>query len=171
MPYPFAGGDVLDAGTLNAIYEGTLGKPVGRAVQSAAQTITDNGASALPITFATEDYDTAGAHDVSTNTSRVTPNKAGYYRFVGIAHISPLTTAVTIGAVILKNGAPQPSWDRIGPGTGSGSRTAQAIAMLPMNGTTDYAEVGVFQDSAGNVTTSVAGSFTSTLEWEFVRPL
>jgi len=143
-------------------------KPIGRLVASGTQSIPDNVATALM--FTTEDIDTHGFHDTTTNTSRVTPNVPGYYRFYGCYFSGAITTPSTRAAYFRKNGT-----TAIAPGPRDVgytiSSSKECTALIAMNGTTDYIELMGLQDSAGAVVTNQSVQFSSTLEWEYVRPL
>lgn len=148
-------------------------KPVGRIRQSAAQSgMVDSTVTA--ITFDTEDYDTAGQHSTSSNTSRITPNRAGYYRFKGVICWAGQTDYVGTDAFFRLNGSTLlPGASRATP-PASGTTFAQAVEVLyPMNGSTDYMELVGRQDRSGNATsgTTVSSFLATTLEWEWVRPL
>jgi hypothetical protein len=161
-------GDVIYASDLNAIYDATVGKPIGRATQSAAQALPD--ASFTAITLTSEEFDTHDFHSTTTNTSRVTPTVGGYYRFTGTVSFEATTTPVAVDVCIRKNGSSLvPGVTRnIGGTTILGQ---QVTSMVAMNGTTDYVELAGRQDSAGADNTQVNLPITSVLEWEFVRPL
>jgi len=166
-----AAGATVDATDITDLQGKTTGKPIGRLVQQAAQSIPDATVTALTFGAGSEEFDTHGQHDTSTNPSRITPNLAGYYRFTGVYYTATMSTPVSIDASFRKNGSGSiASGGRYIPSSGT-AQGVLATCTQPMNGTTDYIEFMAFQDSAGAVNTNVAGRFTSWLEWEFVRPL
>lgn len=142
---------------------------LGRLVQTVAQSIPDATLTAL--TFTTEAYDTGGFHDLVTNTSRVTPNKPGYYAFRGSYFSAAITTPVTMDASFRANGSTSyaPGARTVPPSGNAVSR--ETFALIACNGTTDYVELMAFQDSAGAVNTNVSSRFSSVLEWWYVAPL
>lgn len=165
-----AAGQIATETDIQAILNASSEKPVVKLIQTVAQTMTDNAAdAALTFTTGSTDIDTHSFHSESSNTSRITPSIAGIYRFRGTMVLAAITTAVTIGAVIAKNGTAQAPRARIGPNSTASQRTVSVETILSMNGTTDYAEILGFQDSAGNVATTVGSSFTSTFECEYLR--
>lgn len=143
-------------------------KPVGRLVASSSQALPDNTATA--VLFATEEYDTDNFHSTSSNTARVTPTIAGYYRFTGTVFFEAQSSPVSTTAHIRFNGstnlAPAP---RGVPASLAHNRSV--TVMIAMNGSTDYIELVATQDSAGADNTNVSSQFSSVLEWEFVRSL
>ncbi len=151
-----------------ALVQASSGKPLVRLVQAVAQSIADNTVTAL--TFSTEDLDTHGFHSTSSNTSRITPTVAGYYRLHGVYLTTYPSSLATMGAAIGKNGSAQAPWARGNPNLG-GSRTSEVTAILSANGSTDYFELLAYQDSAGSANTAVGGAFSSVFECEFLRPL
>lgn len=165
-----AAGQVANESDIQDIKDASSEKPIVKLIQSVAQTITDNAAdAALTFTTGSTDIDTHSFHSETTNTARIVPTIAGIYRFSGTMVLAAITTAVTIGAVIAKNGAAQAPRSRVGPNATAVQRTISVTTILSMNGTTDYAELLGFQDSSGNVATTVGSSFASTFECEYLR--
>jgi hypothetical protein len=172
MTAPVAGGKTFLANIL-AVIAGTTGKPAVRLKQSAAQTGIANN-TATPILFDTEDLDTHGSHSTSVNTSRITPNKAGWYRAYGTVLWQARTDWQLLYCYLRLNGSTQ-----IAPGgrnAGSVQNYAHAVsctALISFNGTTDYIElVGQAANAgAGTHSTVVGGAQNSVLELEFVRDL
>lgn len=150
----------------------TTGKPLVRLSQAVAQSIPDNVSTEL--TFSTEDIDTANFHSMVTNTGRVTPTVAGYYRvtatFVPAARADFNTLLVTIS----KNGTGVSPAERIPFGGTSVNSifTLQTSGIYAANGSTDYFSVFVLQDNVANVAnnTVVGGTTVCTLEVEYLRP-
>jgi hypothetical protein len=145
-----------------------LSKPIGKAVQGTSQTLADNTFTA--ITLGTEDFDTHNFHSTSSNTSRVTPTVAGYYRFSGTVSFESQTTGVGIDVHFRKNGTTELTPTVRIPGT-STIAAQQVTVLIPCNGSTDYVELMARQDSAGSDNTQVSLPITSVVEWEYSRPL
>ena len=122
------------------------------------------------ITLTTEEYDTGGYHSTVTNTSRITPTKAGYYRFTGAVVFEATSTPVAVDVHFRKNGSASliPAI-RVGGATTILSQ--QVTVTEPMNGSGDYIELMGRQDSAGADNTQVNLPFACCVEWEYVRPL
>lgn len=116
--------------------------PAFSAYRSSAQTISN--ATFTKVQFNAEDFDTAGCYDNSTNY-RFTPTVAGYYQFNWM-----IQTTASVGTLFLtllyKNGSPEKRGEAI---TG-GSYSSGGSALLYMNGTTDYAEVYIYQASGSS---------------------
>lgn len=169
-----AAGDPVNSADLTTDEDYTIRKPLVRLVQAVAQSIPDNTNTEL--TFTTEDFDTNGFHDNVTNTPRITPTVAGYYRlhlmFAHAARADITTVLVQIG----KNGtgqAPSLRWpypSSVSPGS---VPSYQTETILTANGSTDYFTGIVLLDNTANTATltSVGGATTSTFECEFLRPL
>ena len=162
-----ATGDRILASTINDIIQYGLNRPTVRLVQSAAQSMPDNTQTALTFT-GTEDIDTHGFHDPTTNSSRITPNVAGLYVFWGAYYTGAATTPVSIDCCLRKNAA---------TATATGSRdtlgtiatSSWAEAVFEMNGTTDYVELVGLQDSSGAVNSNVSLRFTSHFSCYLLR--
>lgn len=173
MAIPFVTGQRLTADLLNAnlvdpVNETTAEKPIGRVTQSVAQSLAD--ATFTAITFTTQEYDTHDFHSTSSNTSRITPTLAGYYRFTGTVSFEGTATPVAVDAHWRKNG----SNSAAGTSRVIGATTilgVQVTATIAMDGVSDYMELMGRQDSAGADNTQVNLPITSVAEWEFVRPL
>lgn len=129
-----------------------LAPPMATLRRAAAQTIATN--TYTVIAYDTEVLDTAGYHSTVTNPSRYTPLRAGKYQVSGVAAFATNSTGLR-AASFYKNGTIL-----------DGSETKLgAMATLPtalplptihvdMNGTTDYLEMAVFQNTGGNLNTS-----------------
>lgn len=158
-------GDPINWNDIQTIRDFTVGMPLVRLIQTVAQALGAGVATA--ITFTTEDVDTHGFHDNSTNPSRVTPTVAGYYRITGSVWAQSASGA-SVEAVIRKNGTVIPASGRDLPGAAN-TRCALATVIQTANGTSDYFEVyGNFASAASTV---VGSQQASTLEVEFLRPL
>lgn len=147
----------------------TYQKPMGRIIRATAQALAD--ATFVAIQFTTEDYDTHAYHSTVTNTSRITPLRAGYYNFRGSGMFEAQTTGTFSDVVFRMNGTDQlPGGLRIPPG-GTSAHGGPAFATMPFNGSTDYMEMLMRQDSAGADNTNSTSPFVCVVEWEFVRDL
>lgn len=142
--------------------------PIGRLQQATNQNVPDATLTAL--TWTTEAIDTDGQHDPVTNTSRITPNLAGYYRFDVCYYSEAAATPANMDVSVRKNGTGTiASGNRV-----VGATIANSVSgwtMLDMNGDTDYVEFLAFQDSAGAELTNVSSRFTSFCTWQYLRPL
>lgn len=150
----------------------TINKPLVRLIQAAAQSIPNTTTTALTFGAGSEDIDTHNFHDTVTNNSRITPNVAGYYR-VTVTYASVANVATQLFAVVGKNGTAgfvQPLV-RHTPAATSAAKAVSATAIASANGTTDYFEGLVNQNSGGALNTQVGGSVNSVLEVEYLRPL
>ena len=95
----------------------------------------------------TEEFDTASAYDNSTNY-RFTPNVAGYYQVNASGTFA--ATASSCIASIYKNGSEIKRGNRV-LGSASIGPAAVVSALIYLNGSTDYIEYYVYQDSGGPI--------------------
>lgn len=165
MTAPAVGDDIL-AAHINLL----LQRPMCRLVQQAAQSIPNATATALTFGASSEEFDYTPApfHDTSTNNQRITPTVAGWYRFQGSYFTAGMTTPTARTAILRKNGT-----TNIAPGPrDAGATITSSIevgALIQCNGTTDYVELVVQQNSSGAVNTNVASQQSSVFECWLVR--
>jgi hypothetical protein len=169
-------GDKTFASVINAIIAGSTGKPLVRLIQQAAQTLASDTDIALTFGAASEDIDTHGFHDTSTNNSRITPSIAGYYRLTGTVWWAADADVISYYASVGKNGTIVQRNRLVLPSTALASpltRSVTITAIQQCNGTTDYFELygRQLQAAAASLATSVAGQFASVFECEFLRSL
>lgn len=147
--------------------------PLVRLIQATTQSIANNADVALTFGTGSTDIDTHSFHSETTNTTRITPKVAGYYRFDTQLYMPGRADYSFLGAAIAKNGVSVATRDRNGPNANASSRSADTSAILAMNGTTDYAEAWANQanTAAVAVSTNINASFTSSFSAEFLRPL
>lgn len=160
----FLTGQRITADALNVLFN----KPIGRLVAQSTQSLADN--TNVPINFGSGStvYDTNGFHSESVNISRITPTIAGYYRFYGVGFFGIETSPVSASVAWRLNATTYQAGAYRSPGFGVAySGTAQVD--LLMNGSTDYVELMMLQDSSGAITTNVSLQFTSMVEWELIR--
>jgi len=138
---------------------GVSSQPKFSAYQSGAQSIPN--AAYTKVSLQTEEFDTASAFDSATNY-RFTPLVAGYYLFSGAADINS-GASFTSALAVAKNGSVVKEGSFI-----EGVRPVVS-AILYMNGSTDYVEMHVAQNSGGSLNLSASatktyfqGSFLST---------
>jgi hypothetical protein len=154
-------GDPILASDYAGIKLATIDRPVCRLVASGTISLSSGGTA---ITFTTEDFDPYGYHSTSSNTSRITPTKAGYHTFRGGAFIA---SSANVEAVWLKkNGSTViPSGQREAAPSAANARGLLCFATVYMNGTTDYIEM--IADPSGTVNTNQSAQFSSFLECDF----
>jgi hypothetical protein len=165
-----AGGKV-QAADITGLAALTTGMPLVRLVASSTQNLTNNTATAITFT-GSEDIDTHNYHNPSTNPSRITPLIAGYYIAKGTVYFSSQTTYTGLEAGIGKNAAIQAPAGRRVPPLVAGAQSAEAQAMLLMNGTSDYIELYAIQTNSGSSTfaTNQSARYSCVLEVWFLRP-
>lgn len=162
-------GQIVDDTDWSNIANKTYTKNIGRIKRTTTQALAD--ATFVAIQFADEDYDTGNYHSTTVNTSRITPTVPGYYRFIGVCLFSAQTTPAFSDTCFRMNGTDQLPGASRGPGNATSTFSGTAFATMPFNGTTDYMEFIVRQDSAGADDTNTTSPFIPVVEWEFVRDL
>lgn len=166
MPWPFAVGEILTAANLNAAT--TANNAFCQVRQSATQSIAN--ATNVDVTFNTEDLDALAWHSTVSNTERVTPTIAGWYRitFVALWGDDSDYTRLLMN-VKLNNadtGAPFFRIDHIPPAIGGARSFLGTTPLVQMNGTTDFLSMNVFQAN----TSAAANTVQCRLLVELVFP-
>jgi hypothetical protein len=130
---------------------GEANTPAFYAYISSPQTVGDSSFTKVQINE--EVFDTDGCYDNVTNY-RFTPTTAGKYYLFAQAMVNNLTNDV-MNVSIYKNGSTL-TFEQSQTGTNDGTNTAQVSTIDTANGTTDYYEVFVYQDSGAtkNISTS-----------------
>jgi hypothetical protein len=109
-----------------------------------------NNTTTVAATYNTPLFDTASAFN--TSTGRFTPQVAGYYQANVIADFGSngIGSCSSVGAILLKNG----SFYSGAGGSVSGTSFAGYVnsALVYLNGSTDYIQAGIFQNTGGTVT-------------------
>lgn len=159
-----------------AIQAASSTKALVRLVQQTAQTISSDTDTAITFGAGSEEMDTAGWHDVSTNTSRITPTVPGYIRLNGIVWWAADTDDISIYAGIGKNGTVVMRNRTVLPSTATSSltRSVAVNCLQTCNGSTDYFELfgRQLQAAATTLATNIgAGGFSSIFEVEYLRGL
>jgi hypothetical protein len=169
-------GDPISAADINAIINATTGKPLVRLTQQSAQALASDTDVAITFGASSEDVDTHGFHDTGTNTSRITPTVAGWYRLSGTVWLAADTDVISFYASIGKNGTVVTRNRNAWPSTATVAgltRSYAVTALQQANGSTDYFELfgRQLQAAAASLNTNVAGAFSSTFECVYERPL
>ena len=144
-----------------------------RLVQASAQSLATNANTAITFGSGSEDIDTAGIHDTASNSSRITPTVAGYYRVTGILWLSAATfNDIQIQASIGKNGSVVTPTVRTRhqSATSTARNTQQVSVIQQADGVSDYFELIGYQNTGGSLNTQTGGSTASVLECELIRP-
>ncbi len=163
----FEVGDIVTADSLNDIAETPLVKLIQQTTQSLADTTETN------ITFGagSTDTDTHEFHDETTNNTRITPTKAGYYRVTGTLFMAASASYTVLSLVIRKNGSPQAPRARTNPAAVNSTKAIYVETVLSANGSTDYFELTGYQDSGGSKSTFAGTEYSSVFTCEYLRPL
>jgi len=107
------------------------------------------------VNFDTEDVDSHGGHSTSVNTSRYTATVAGWYEVIGRGGFASNSTGHR-GVRIHKNGSVVNGSGNYFQTTTSDVWSNIGSAQVHLNGTTDYVETAVIQDSGAALNTSAS---------------
>src|SRR3982751_2858233 len=142
-----AGGDKILITDYSAVASASLTKPLVRLIQTVAQSIPNGTTTITALTFTTETIDTDAFFNAGTSTTKVTPNKPGYYRVRGVYNPVGALTYAWVGSFIRKNGSGGtllPPASRMGGGDSIGnfsttqaavpSISAECEVIVDMNG-------------------------------------
>jgi hypothetical protein len=159
LTLPTTNGTILT--TANTFAAGT--GPAFRAGQPSAQTISNN--TWTKVSFSTEVFDTNSNYDNVTNY-RFTPTVAGYYQ-INLRVNFDGGSATSISAIsIWKNGSEHSV--NFGTSTSGQYNGSQVSDVVYMNGSTDYLEGYVLQNS-GTSKPLVASTNTNTFSGAMIR--
>jgi hypothetical protein len=130
------------------------------AYRNAAQSIPTGVVTPTLVNFNAERFDVSGWFDTVTNIGRFTPQVAGTYRFSWLVKAGTTPVAGTAWETVLRKNGADEAYGQVNWQTGAalnvssgGSAEAQA------NGTTDFFEVFVQQNSGVAVNTAAQASF------------
>lgn len=140
---------------INDLYTLLANPPLAKMRNSAGQSVANSTPTAL--TWDTEDFDTAGGHSTSSNTSRYTcqTGTAGKYRVHGVAYWTGNATGVR-ETWLRVNGVDVPGSMARMPSATTGAMTAEQETIVQL-AVGDYVEVFVQQTSGGALATTVGG--------------
>lgn len=135
-------------------------------VQTSAQSL--GNASATAITYGSSSEKLAfnngvAWHSTSVNTSRVTPDVAGWYRCEANTSMGTGATSYTqVASAVAKNGTRDDPQAVARPDAGTSACSAFISVLMYCNGTTDYVEHYGTQTAGGANSTSATSGFRST---------
>ena len=132
-------------------------QPAFVAYQSSGQSITNN--VFVKVQLQSKLYDTASAFDNTTNY-RFTPQVAGYYQLNGIVQFGNLTSSSNWAVCQIRKNGSSIIYGSNFVGCGNGINVTLG-GLVYMNGSSDYVELYVYQNSAGAAT--VATGYDTTL--------
>lgn len=129
-----------------------VGAPAFSAYGSALQSFATS--TFTKVAFNTEEFDTANCFDSTTNY-RFTPNVSGYYQ-VNVTITASASASGRFLVAIFKNGSLFKYGNNI-PNSSQGPNCV-AVALIYMNGSTDYIEVYGYQDTGGSLSCGSNGA-------------
>ena len=132
--------------------------PLCQVSMSATQSIPDS--TNTTILFDTEDLDASGWHSTASNTGRVTPSTAGWYRATFTMTWGSDTDYTRTSVFVLKNGtAVSPTTGDTRGSGGTIPTVSGATTLIQMNGSTDYLELRAFQQNTSAGAETIQGRF------------
>lgn len=152
------------------IYAQDINRPITWITQQVAQSLANSTDTAITFGTGATVIDTDNFHDETTNNTRITPNRPGFYMFVGTLFLTNSAAITAYNATIARNGTVQAPRSRQKPAGTNVTCSTQVSVLLDMNGSTDYVELFGTQTSGGALNTTVGGSFTSSLLCYMVMP-
>ncbi len=173
MTISYAVGQRFTATMMQTLADYTVNRPLVKLVTQSSQALADATEVAIQYGVGSTVFDTHTYHSETVNTTRITPLIPGYYKATVIGFFDILTTPVAFYTVARLNGATliSPSTRLGAASVGLAASGVPNIGEVAMNGTTDYVEHLMWQDSAGADSTIVpSGSFRCGFALEFLRP-
>jgi hypothetical protein len=171
-------GDWLDVDDLNTtnmnarlrdVLAFLMDRPIFRGRQTVAQTLTT--ATFAAVTMTAEDVDTHGGHSTSSNTSRYVAPEDGWYECSGGVGFASNATGFR-ACEWRKNGTALAGSDARAPAVAAGSSSSVAARTILVSlSAGDYVELFAFQNSGGDLGTSVVADVESAVNVEWVRRL
>ena len=135
-----------------------VNRPAFHAYLGSNQTVTD--ATATKLNIDTETFDTDGCFD--TSTYRFTPTEAGKYFVYGNAEWYSTGNTFNFGAArIYKNGSNLFSLGHNGNASGGAQEGKEPSGVVDMNGSSDYLELFVYQDTSDSSSVTLNGGGTN----------
>ena len=132
------------SGTVLTTSSPQIASPAFSAWISTAPTISNNTVTKIP--FNQETFDTNNCYD--TGNSRFTPNVAGFYQVLLVITFNAPAINVFSG-IITKNGSVQVAAMQV-LNAGAQYPSSTTSALIYMNGSTDYLEASIYQNSGSN---------------------
>jgi hypothetical protein len=129
----------------------------GPAFLAYASALTISSGVATKIPFSNEQFDTNSNYDPITNY-RFTPTVAGYYWFK--AQFFASVGSGRAGILLYKNGVNINGSLVPGSATGGGV-VYTGVALVSMNGSSDYVEAYAYQESGGNTSINTSDNLTN----------
>ncbi len=169
-PRTWATGDEITATRLNEQLRDNMlelrSSRTARVRRLTAQSIPDSADPwATAIGFTSEDFDVPAWHSNTTNNTRITPDVAGVYLVTANVEFAANATgdrAIRIGV----NGV---GTSNMRAQTTTPAPTVNALlsttAVVLLNGTTDYIEIGAWQSSGGSLNTGTSLGCWCSVTW------
>lgn len=156
------GGDIILAADMNRALRGGPERPMCILRKTTVTSVADAG---QVLTWDTEDLDTDGWHSTSSNTSRITPTKAGWIELSACVVWS--VNATNRRGVGFKLNGGTTVFGNLILATATASQNVAAVATreFQVNGSTDYLECFAYQNSGGALSTADVTSTFFSAKW------
>lgn len=161
LTLPAVTGTVVSTGSTAVVSQAMLATnvtgngPAFSAFANGGQTISN--ATATKIQFNNENFDTNSNFNSSTNY-RFTPTVAGYYQINAVASFGGGVSAFSAVLSIYKNGSAYASGGLATPVSVTVGASSTASSLIYCDGSTDYIEAYVFQNSGGGLALQAGNS-------------
>lgn len=137
-----------------------------RAVRDGASSIPNGLATLTAIPFNTEDFDPLGWHPTTGLTNIILPDIEGYYAVSGNVEFVANATGVRKSYIRARtyNAGPYLMASQTAPAVGGGANDQTSLSVsttVYLNGSTDYVELVVSQNSGAALSTTVTNFNTS----------
>jgi hypothetical protein len=159
---PVAGGQIITAADMNRALAGGPERPLCIVTNTVVQSVLNNSVT-TPLTWDTEVKDTHGWHSTSSNTSRITPLRAGWVEVKALIHWAGNATGRR-STLAKKNGGTA-NYGEIKAATSASGVSTVLVREYEVNGSTDYLEIFGFQDSGGALNTADVVNTYFSVTW------
>jgi hypothetical protein len=156
-----------DSGTLRSVLLVSTDPPVFSAYLNGTQVIPT--ATLTKVTLNAEVYDSASSFD--TTNYRFQPTVAGYYRINSSVYFTASVAGAQLRTYLAKNGVVYKAGLSV-IAASAAQQGSNCSALIPLNGTTDYVELFVYQATGVNQTLNGSAFSTGTdvyMDGELVR--
>ena len=138
-------------------------KPMCRIYNASSQFIA-SGTDNIFLTFPSENFDTDGLHNTSTNPNRITISRAGVWRLEVAIDMAPATSGAVELGIIVNGAVPTGGTSRVMvPNVQTSRDNNMYYSMLYNLNSGDYAQAFVYQNSG-----STLGVYRATMSAEFI---
>ena len=144
LTLPASTGTVVTSNSPASDLPSTIAGPAFSSTKSGSGDQPISANTTTKVTFETEQWDLTNDYD--TSNSRFTPSVQGYYHFNSAFYFKAPTDGSVVQIQLYKNGSVF-KWGNILTSAGTSSHSPNLSATAYANGTTDYFEIYIWQNS------------------------